>query len=98
MEQEASGMARQPEPTRGTEGVLTQVCIECGNEYYFDRTEPPQEMTCDKCGNVVFRSFFEVAPGNEIEQDFRDSTERDVTTEDPATDVTQGDLADLNNP
>ena len=80
-----------------TGGVLVQVCLECGKEYFFDDREPRAGMTCERCGNGVFRSFFAERRPSEASVDFADSTERDVTPEDPATDVTRGDLQDLNN-
>lgn len=78
-------------------GVLVQVCLECGKEYMFEDQEPPDDLTCDKCGNGVFRSFYANARADEAADDFRDSTERDVLTTDSASDVTRGDLQDLNN-
>ena len=81
-----------------TDGVLTQVCMQCGKEYFHDKAEPPRDQVCERCGNRVFRSFYDVTGENEIERDFQDSTARDVATDDPGTDVLPGDLADLNNP
>jgi predicted nucleic acid-binding Zn-ribbon protein len=85
------------EQERGANGVLVQICLKCGKQYSFDDQEPPADLACDKCGSEVFRSFFAEAPGNEVAADFRDSTERDTLTTDPATDVTRGDLQDLGN-
>ena len=82
----------------GAQGVLTQVCVQCGKEYFYDRQEPPANQTCERCGNQVFRSFFAVTDNDEVEQDFRDNTDRDTATDDPGTDITPSDLADLNNP
>ena len=81
------------------DGVLVQVCVECGKEYFFDSgQQSPSELTCERCGNTVFRSFFDVTDGDEVVADFRETTDRDTTPEDPATDVSRGDLYDLNNP
>jgi hypothetical protein len=80
-----------------TGGVLVQVCLECGRQYYFDDEEPSGTLTCDRCGNGVFRSFFAESRPSEASVDFAETTERDVTPEDPATDITRGDLQDLNN-
>jgi len=91
-------MDRSSEQPRRTEGVLTQVCIECGKEYYYARVEPPAEQVCERCGNRVFRSFFDVTRKDEINEDFEETTGRDLKTDDPATDVAPGDLFDLNNP
>ncbi|HSH46133.1 MAG TPA: hypothetical protein VK966_09770 [Longimicrobiales bacterium] len=79
--------------------VRLLVCLECGHEYRFEGAEePPEDLTCEKCGNTVFRTFEdEVRPG-EAQQDFRDTTEREVATDDPAGEVEPGDLHDLNAP
>ena len=79
------------------QGILVQVCIECGKEYFYEDRMPPADQKCDKCGNGVFRSFYADANPGEAAQDFADSTERDTATNDPATDITRGDLHDLNN-
>jgi predicted nucleic acid-binding Zn-ribbon protein len=80
----------------GGEGVLVQVCIECGKEYSFVEGEAPAELTCEKCGNQVFRPFYDRSE-DEVARDFDDDTARDTRTDDPATDVTRGDLTDLKN-
>jgi DNA-directed RNA polymerase subunit RPC12/RpoP len=79
------------------DGVLVQVCLECGKEYMFDQQPPPPSMACEKCGNAVFRSFFEVRGYDEVEADFRASTERDLAPNDTETDVTRADILDLNH-
>jgi DNA-directed RNA polymerase subunit RPC12/RpoP len=81
----------------GAEGVLVQVCLKCGLEYMFEDEEPPSDLVCEKCGSQVFRSFFAGTSEDEAAEDFRESTERDTLTTDPATDVTRGDLHDLRN-
>ena len=84
-----------PDNERGS--VLVQVCLECGREYYFERDQEPDELVCDRCGNSVFRSFTAERVPDDVQQDFADSTERDLATDDPGTDVSLGDLHDLNN-
>lgn len=78
-------------------GVLVQVCMRCGKEYTFD-DGPPEELTCEKCGNGVFRSFFAPLRDDEAESEFRETTERDLATDDAEGDATRGDVLDLNNP
>jgi hypothetical protein len=80
------------------DGVLVQVCVECGKEYFYDDAQPPADQKCERCGNTVFRSFFDATARAEADEDFKEATERDVTPDQPATDVTRGDLYDLNNP
>ncbi len=82
---------------RPAQGVLVQVCEVCGKEYTFDTEQPPAHMQCEKCGNGVFRSFFDVASADDVEEDFRAATERDLATDDPPTDVTAADVRDLDN-
>lgn len=93
-----SGRQRAAHGDGLADGVLVQVCVECGKEYFFEETPPPAEQQCERCGNTVFRSFFHVTGDDEVEAEFRESTERDLTPDEPATDVTRGDLYDLNNP
>ncbi|HEX6063303.1 MAG TPA: hypothetical protein VFZ04_03735 [Longimicrobiales bacterium] len=87
-----------PPPSRMADGVLVQVCVECGKQYFYDVAEPPADQQCERCGNTVFRSFFDTTEPDEAVADFHETTDRDVTPEDPATDVTRSDLYDLNNP
>ena len=48
---------RKASPAEGaSDGVLVQVCMECGKEYFYDDAEPPADQKCDRCGNTVFRS------------------------------------------
>ena len=80
-----------------TDDVLVEICIECGKEYMFDNQETPDDLRCEKCGNTVFRAFHASRRSDEAADDFHDSTDRDLLTTDPPSDVTRGDLHDLNN-
>jgi DNA-directed RNA polymerase subunit RPC12/RpoP len=82
---------------QGAGDILVQVCLECGKEYMFEGVAPPDDLTCEKCGGTVFRSFDARTREDDVSEDFRQSTERDTATDDPATDVTRGDLLDLGN-
>lgn len=84
------------EGDRNSGDVLVQVCLQCGKEYMFDG-EAPDELACEKCGSRVFRSFYADRQADEAADDFRDTTDRDTGTTDPATDVSRGDLHDLGN-
>ena len=77
------------------EGVLTLVCFKCGTEYYFQEGGPPEEMSCEKCGNTVFRSFY-TAQGSEAADDFDDTTRRDMNPDDAEGETMPGDVLDLN--
>jgi predicted nucleic acid-binding Zn-ribbon protein len=83
-----------PDSGNDARRVYIQICIECGREYTFD--SPPEEgQVCGKCGNTVFRYYFDSPVEDEVQRAFRDETERDTATDDPATDVSPGDLTDL---
>lgn len=83
----------------GAAEVVLLVCMQCGREYQFESGEsPPEEMTCEKCGGEVFRRFDDQGVPDEVQAEFEDSTERELDTNDPATDTEAGDLHDLNNP
>jgi DNA-directed RNA polymerase subunit RPC12/RpoP len=83
--------------TPSREGVLVQICLECGKEYTFEDMPPPDDLTCEKCGSVVFRSFFSGADDDDVMQDYRDMTERDLAPDDAESDATRADVLDLNN-
>ena len=86
---------RSAAATDADEGVLTLVCLKCGTEYYFQDGSPPESISCEKCGNTVFRSFDSVE-GNEAAEDFRDSTARDLDPDDAEGETLPGDVLDLN--
>lgn len=75
--------------------VLVQVCLECGKEYMFEADPPPERLTCEKCGSVVFRSFYSSATSDDVAEDYRELTERDLATDDAKTDDTRMDVRDL---
>jgi DNA-directed RNA polymerase subunit RPC12/RpoP len=94
--------AAEPDPSGpdGTDdaertGVLTLVCLKCGNEYYFTSERPQSGMTCEKCGGAVFREFFS-GDGDEAREDFQETTGRDLDPDDAEGDALPGDLIDLN--
>lgn len=77
------------------EGVLTLVCLKCGTEYYFDDADPPEGLTCEKCGGTVFRDFFTAERNDEASRDFDETTERDLDPDDAEGDANESDLMDL---
>jgi hypothetical protein len=78
------------------EGVLTSVCLTCGKEYFSEGSAPAEGLRCEKCGSQVFRSFFTPDEDDEVAADFRESTGRDLGTDDAEGDTLPGDVIDLN--
>ena len=79
------------------EGVLTLVCLTCGKEYFFADSEPPEGMSCERCGSTVFRNFFSPTDGDDAAQDFQDSTARNLDPDDAEGETLPGDVIDLNS-
>lgn len=82
---------------KGPEGVLTLVCLTCGKEKYFV-DQPPGEVTCDRCGGTVFRSYFTPTEPDGATQSQLEETSRSVALDEESPDITEADLHDLNNP
>lgn len=40
----------------GPVGVVTLVCLTCGNEHFYDLVVPSW-LKCEKCAGTVFRQF-----------------------------------------
>ncbi|MEJ2187741.1 MAG: hypothetical protein P8Z36_17770 [Gemmatimonadota bacterium] len=76
--------------------VLVAVCEECGREYFFQEAVP-EDLACERCGNQVFRTFEADTVPDEVEDEFREETERDLAPDDPEGDVVDGDIRDLKN-
>ncbi len=101
MAEESRGPGRGSDATPGAAGdaaeesVLTLICVKCGMEYYFSEAGPPEGISCEKCGNTVFRPF-DSESASEAAEDFRESTERDLDADDAEGDTLPGDVLDLN--
>jgi len=81
---------------KGPEGMLTLICITCGNEMFFT-TRPPANEPCSRCGSTVFRSFFTPTVRDEATESMLEETRRSISL-DGGSDSTVGDLRDLNSP
>jgi DNA-directed RNA polymerase subunit RPC12/RpoP len=89
--------ARGGEMEGDDEGVLTRVCVTCGKEYFFADSEPPEGMSCERCGSTIFRSFYTPDEDDEASQEFEDSTARDLDPDDAEGDTLPGDVMDLDS-
>jgi hypothetical protein len=83
---------------KGPEGMLTLVCITCGNEMFFTTKPPKENETCTKCAGSVFRSFFTPTVRDEATESMLEDTTRSISTESAPSDSTAGDVRELNNP
>ncbi len=75
----------------GPVGLVTLVCLTCGNEHFYDRSVPPS-VKCEKCGGTVFRQFATPTEPDEaaiaqLEEQARSIALDDVSPETAADDV-----------
>lgn len=76
--------------------VLTLICLKCGTDYRFSGGEAPADLVCEKCGNKVFRPFESHTESDEAADDFTETTDRDLDTDEAEGDTQPGDVLDLN--
>src|SRR5919202_4093454 len=81
----------------GPEGLLTLVCLTCGNHIDFEDT-PPAGLTCERCGGTVFRNFFTPTERDEATISQLEETARSIAFDEESPDISADELHDLNNP
>lgn len=80
----------------GPGGIVTMICITCGNERSFDR-ELPGAITCDKCGGTVFRRFDTPTVADEATIDQLDQQARSRSYGDPSPGTTADEIEELDD-
>ncbi|MEJ7812611.1 MAG: hypothetical protein WKG32_19520 [Gemmatimonadaceae bacterium] len=81
---------------RGPEGLLTLVCLTCGNEKSFETT-PPAALTCDKCRGTVFRNYFTPTERDEATLSLLEQTERSTALDDASPESSADEVRELRN-
>jgi len=79
---------------KGPTGLVTLVCITCGNEKFYDQAVP-DSVKCDKCGGTVFRNFATPTEPDEASIAALDEQARSMAYGDASPDTTTGDVRDL---
>ena len=80
----------------GPGGIVTMVCITCGNERSFSR-QVPATLTCDKCGGTVFREYDTPTVPDEATLDQLDAQARSRSYGDPSPGTAPDEIVDLDN-
>lgn len=80
----------------GPIGVVTLVCLTCGNEKFFDKAVP-DALTCEKCGGTVFRNFATPTEPDEATIAQLEEQARSMSYGDSSPDTTPDDLRDLDS-
>ena len=94
---EGSRHTRPATDRAGPEGLLTLVCLTCGNHKYFEQA-PPAAVTCERCGGTVFRNFFTPTERDEATISQLEETARSIALDEESPDISADELRDLNNP
>lgn len=79
---------------RGPRGLVTMVCVACGNEKHFDQ-QVPDALTCDKCGQTVWRQFATPTVPDEATIDQLEMQARPMEYGDPSPGTTREELGEL---
>lgn len=90
-----SPITPQPMPDQsGPRGLLTLVCLTCGNEKFYDQSVPTT-VTCERCGGTVFRNFATPTEPDEASIAQLEDQARSISYGDSSPDTTPGDVRDL---
>jgi transcription initiation factor IIE alpha subunit len=79
---------------KGTRGLVTLVCLTCGNELSFDQAVP-NAATCEKCGGTVFRTFATPTEPDDATIATLEEQARSISYGDSSPDTGTGDVRDL---
>jgi hypothetical protein len=80
--------------TSGPRGIVTLVCLTCGNEKSFEN-QVPQALTCDKCGATVFRQFATPLEPDEATISQLEEQARSMSYGDPSPESSPDEVRDL---
>ena len=78
----------------GPRGIVTLVCLTCGNEKFYDQAVP-SSVICERCQGTVFRNFGTPTEPDDASIAQLEDQARSVSYGDPSPDATGDDLRDL---
>ena len=80
----------------GPVGVVSLVCLTCGNENHYDQAVPPS-LKCQKCGGTVFRQFATPTEPDDATIDALEVQARSIALDDDSPDTAPDDVRDLDS-
>ena len=78
----------------GPVGLITLVCLTCGNENFYDQSVP-SAVKCGKCGGSVFRQFATPTEPDEATIAQLEEQSRSIAYDDVSPETSAGDVRDL---
>lgn len=78
----------------GPRGLVTLICLTCGNEKSYDQSVP-SAVTCERCGGTVFRTFATPTEPDEASIAQLEEQARSISFGDASPDTGPGDVRDL---
>ena len=78
----------------GPVGLVTLVCLTCGNEHFYDKSVP-STVTCEKCGGTVFRQFATPTEPDEASVAQLEEQARSMALDDESPQTALDDVRDL---
>lgn len=78
----------------GPVGLITLVCLTCGNEHFFEQSVP-SSIQCEKCGGTVFRQFATPTEPDEASIAQLEEQARSMALDDDSPQTTPDDVRDL---
>ena len=78
----------------GPVGLVTLVCLTCGNEHFYDHSVPPY-VKCEKCGGTVFRQFATPTEPDEASVATLEEQARSIALDDDSPQTAPDEVRDL---
>ena len=78
----------------GPIGLITLVCLTCGNEHFYDQSVP-SSVTCERCGGTVFRQFATPTEPDEATLAQLEEQARSIALDDVSPQTAPDDVSDL---
>jgi DNA-directed RNA polymerase subunit RPC12/RpoP len=81
----------------GPRGVISLICLTCGNDTSYDKVVPAS-VTCEVCGGKVFRRFATPTEPDDASIAALEEQARSISYGDSSPDTSPGDVRDLDMP
>lgn len=80
----------------GPVGLITLVCLTCGNQHFFDQAVP-HSLKCERCGGTVFRQFATPTEPDEATVAQLEEQARSIALDDVSPQTSPDEVRDLDS-